>query len=102
LLLFVTFLIACKFCKLLFTVERGKVCYFLLLFVTACNFDKLLFTIEKGQGLYSIHCATGERVYLDFFPFLFFTIEGEGVKVNVFFFPRYMKRWKEEGGKGLI
>jgi hypothetical protein len=33
-------------------------CYFF----TACNFDKLFFTIEKGQGLYSIHCATGERV----------------------------------------
>jgi hypothetical protein len=24
------------------------------------------------------------------------------VEVNVFFSPRYMKRWKEEGGKGLI
>ncbi len=24
------------------------------------------------------------------------------MEVNVFFFPKYMKRWKEEGGKGLI
>jgi len=24
------------------------------------------------------------------------------VEVNVFFSPIYMKRWKEEGGKGLI
>ncbi len=24
------------------------------------------------------------------------------MKVNIFFSPRYMKRWKEEGGKGLI
>jgi hypothetical protein len=24
------------------------------------------------------------------------------VEVNVFFSPRYMKRWKEEGGKGYI
>jgi len=32
LLLFVTFCTICNFCKLLFTVERGKVCYFLLFF----------------------------------------------------------------------
>jgi hypothetical protein len=42
-----------------------------------------------------------ERVNLDFFSFLF-TVEGRGVEVNVFFFPKYMKRWKEEGEKGLI
>ncbi len=24
------------------------------------------------------------------------------MEVNVFFFPKYMKRWKEEGGKGYI
>jgi hypothetical protein len=24
------------------------------------------------------------------------------VEVNVFFPPRYMKRWKEDGGKGYI
>jgi hypothetical protein len=46
LLLSVTFFIGRKFCKLLFTAERGKVCYFF----TTCNFHKLLFTVEKGQG----------------------------------------------------
>jgi hypothetical protein len=29
-------------------------------FVIACNFDKLVFTVEKGQGLGFIHCAIGE------------------------------------------
>jgi hypothetical protein len=76
LLLFVSFFIICDFSNLLFTIERGKVCYFLLFFTT-CNFHKLLFIVEKGQGLYSIHCAMGENVHLDFFPY-FFTVEGEG------------------------
>ncbi len=51
LLFLVTFFTTYNFCKLLFTVERGKVRYFLLLFFIAGNFDKLLFTVEKGQGL---------------------------------------------------
>ncbi len=41
LLLLVTFFTGRKFCKLLFTSERGKVCYFLLLFllvVTLINY----------------------------------------------------------------
>jgi len=34
---------------------------------------------------------------------LFFIVEGEGGGGQCFrFSPRYMKRWKEEGGKGLI
>jgi hypothetical protein len=33
LLFFVIFFTICKFCNLLFTTERGKVCYFLLLFL---------------------------------------------------------------------
>jgi hypothetical protein len=49
--LFVIFFIARKFCKLLFTIERGKICYFFVTFFTACIFDKLLFIVEKGQGL---------------------------------------------------
>jgi len=44
LLFLVTFFIARNFWKLLFTVERGKVCYFLYLFFTAGDYDKLLFT----------------------------------------------------------
>ncbi len=38
-------------------------------FFTVYDFLKLLFIVEKGQGLYCIHCARGERVRLDFFPF---------------------------------
>ncbi len=41
LLLLVTFFIGRKFCKLLFTAKRGKVCYFLL-----------LFTAERGKVCY--------------------------------------------------
>ncbi len=61
LLTFVTFFTGRKFCKLLFTGERGKVCYFLLLFFTGCNFDKLLFTVAGGAGfiLYSL-CDGGK------------------------------------------
>jgi len=72
-------------------------------FFTGCNFDKLLFTVEKGQGLGSIHSAIGEleRVQVDCFS-SFFPVEGEGGGGQCFFFPRYMKRWKEEGGKGYI
>jgi len=44
----------------------------------------------------------GERVHLDFSPSFFLLLRGRGVEVNAFFFPRYMKRWKEEGGKGYI
>ncbi len=73
-LLLITFFTGCKFWKLLFTGERGKVCYFLLFFFSGCNFDKLLFTVEKGQGLGSIHCATGEfeRVQVDYFSSFFY------------------------------
>jgi len=38
LLLFVTFFTGRKFCKLLFTAERGKVCYFLFVLVTLINY----------------------------------------------------------------
>jgi hypothetical protein len=47
LLLFFT---ACNFYKLCFYCSRFIVCYFLLLFFTACNFHKLFFIVEKGQG----------------------------------------------------
>ncbi len=72
-LLLVTFFTGRKFCKLLFTGERGKVCYFLLLFVTACNFDKLLFTEPREPGFifYSLWDGGGERVHLDFFSSFF-------------------------------
>jgi hypothetical protein len=41
-------------------------------------------------------------VQVDFFPSIFLLLRGGGLEVNVFFSPRYMKRWKEEGGKGYI
>ncbi len=41
----------------------------------------------------------GKGCALIFFLF-FFLLRGRGVEVNVFFPPRYMKRWKEEGGTG--
>jgi hypothetical protein len=103
LLLFVTFFIVRKFYKLLFTVETGvkfvTFCYFFLLFVTFLNYFLLLrrarvyivFIVRGGKG-----CA------LIFFLYFFFLLRGRGVEVNVFFPPRYMKRWKEEGGKGYI
>jgi hypothetical protein len=43
-LTFCYFFTARKFWKLLFTVERGEVCYFLYLFFTVGNYDKLFFT----------------------------------------------------------
>ncbi len=39
---------------------------------------------------------------VDFFPSIFLLLRGRGVEVNVFFSTRYMKRWKEEGGKGYV
>ncbi len=84
-LLFVTFFADRKFYKLLFTGERGKICYFFLLFFTGCNFDKLLFTVEKGQGLYCVcDCAKGEleRVQVDFFPSFFLLLRGRSVTMD--------------------
>jgi hypothetical protein len=67
LLLFVTFFTTCNFCKLLFTIEGGKVSCF--------NF----FFIVQGEG-----------VHLYLFILISFTVEGEGVEVNVFFSPIHM------------
>ncbi len=56
LLLLVTFFTGRKFWKLLFTVERGKVCYFLYLFlllVTMINYFLL------GQGNYWVSLCKG-------------------------------------------
>jgi len=74
----------------------------LLLFLLLITLINYFLLCQEGQGLYYIHYATGERVHLDFSPFFFLLLRGKGVEVNVFFFPIYMKRWKEEGGKGYI
>jgi len=68
--------------------------------LTACNFHKLLFTVEKGQSSYSIHCATGERVHLEFFPSFFLLLRGRGLEVNVFFSP-FIGNVEGGGGKGV-
>ncbi len=68
----------CKFCKLLFTVERGKVCYFLLFFLLLVTLINYFLLLRRARVKGSIHCAMGERVHLDFFPSFFLTVEGEG------------------------
>jgi hypothetical protein len=84
LLLFVTFFISRKFCKLLFTglgVRFVTFCYFF----SGCNFEQLLFTTAGGAWfiLYSL-CDGGKGVGWFFF-FFFLILEREGVEVNVFF-----------------
>ncbi len=68
LLFFVTFFTAHKFCKLLFTAERGKVCYFLLLFLLLVTLINYFLLLGRARVKGSIHCARGERVQVDFFP----------------------------------
>ncbi len=51
----------------------------------------IVFIVRRGKG-----CT------LIFLVLFFLLLRGRGVEVNVFFFRRYMKRWKEEGGKGYI
>jgi hypothetical protein len=77
LLFFVTFFIGRKFCKLFFTSERGKVCYFLLLFlllITLINYFLLLrrakvyrvFIVRGGNLKGCKWRAWGVRVVLRF------------------------------------
>jgi hypothetical protein len=63
LLLLVTFFTGRKFCKLLFTGERGKVCYFLLLFLLVVTLNNYFLLGQEGQGegLYSL-CKGGTWV----------------------------------------
>ncbi len=104
LIILVTFFIARKFCKLLFTVERGMFvlfCYFFLLLV---SFRKLLFTVEKGQGLYWVDCARGGFRGAAWCIFLFFIFYCWGGRGNGYIFPpRYMGLgWKEDGEMGTF
>ncbi len=69
LLLFVTFFTSRKFCKLFFTTERGKVCYFLLLFLLLVTLINYFLLCQEGQGLYCIHCVTGKGCTLIFLLF---------------------------------
>ncbi len=74
-------------------------------FFIASNYDKLFFTGPRGQGFifYSLWDGGGKRVHLDFFSFIFWTVEGEGGGWRLMFlFSPSLEMWKEEGGKGLI
>jgi len=72
LLFLITFFIGRNFCKLLFTGEKGKVCYFFYFF-TAHEFRKLLFTGIGGPGFifYSLKDG-GEGCTLIFFLDIFY------------------------------
>ncbi len=76
LLLFFTI---CKYCKLFFTGERGKVCYFLLLIlllVTLINYF-LLLRRARVYRVFIVRRGNLKGCRLIFF-LLFFIIEGEG------------------------
>ncbi len=101
-LLFVTFFIARNFYKLLFIAETRVRFVTFLLFVTFINYF-LLLKRARVYGVFIVQGGEFKSVQVDFFPSIFFYCRGfRGVEVNAFFFLRYMKRWKEEGGKGYI
>jgi len=82
------FLLLRKFCKLLFTDEKGKVCYFLLLFLLLVTFINYFLLLRRAR-VYILFIVQGGNLKgctLIFFSFLFFIVEGEGVEVNVFLF----------------
>jgi hypothetical protein len=56
------FFIIRKFCKLLFTAEKGKVCYFFI----ACNFNNYFLLLRRAGFIFYSLCDW-ERVQLDFF-----------------------------------
>ncbi len=96
------FFTARNFYKLLFTAETGVRFVTFLLFVIFINYF-LLLRRARVYGVFIVKGGELKSVQVDFFPFIFFYCRGfRGVEVNVFFSPRYMKRWKEEGGKGYI
>jgi hypothetical protein len=49
LLLLVIFFIGRKFCKLLFTAKRGKVCYFWLLFLLVVTFINYFLLLKRAR-----------------------------------------------------
>ncbi len=100
-------------------------CYFLLLFFTARNFYKLLFTAETGvkfvtfllfvtfinyflllrrarvYGVFNVQGRELKSVHVDFFPSIFFTVEGLGGWKLTFFFPYTYEKVEGGGGKGV-
>jgi hypothetical protein len=77
LLLFVIFFTTRNVCKLLFTVERGKVCYFLLFFLLFITFINYFLLLRRARVYIVFIVRGGKGCTLIFFLF-FFTVEGEG------------------------
>ncbi len=100
LLLLVTFFTARKFCKLLFIVERGKVCYFLLLFLLLVIFINYFLLLRRARVHILFIVQRGKGCTLNFFLLFFYCWGGGGWRL-MFFFPPSLEMWKEEGGKGL-
>ncbi len=98
LLLLVIFFTARKFCKLFFTAERGKVCYFLLLFLLLVTFINYFLLLRRARVYILFIVRRGKGCTLNFF-LLFFTVEGEGGGVNVFF-PLHWKCGRRRGERG--
>jgi hypothetical protein len=67
--LFVTFFIACNFCKLLFYYWRFIVCYFLLFLLLLVTFINYFLLLRGARGIVVLYLfiVQGEGVRLDFF-----------------------------------
>ncbi len=72
LLLLVTFFTARKFCKLLFIVERGKVCYFLLLFLLLVIFINYFLLLRRARVHILFIVQRGKGCTLNFFLLFFY------------------------------
>ncbi len=88
-LLFVTFFIARNFYKLLFTIETGVRFVTFLLFVTFINYF-LLLRRARVYGVFIVQGGELKSVQVDFFPSIFFTVEGLGGWKLTYFFPLYI------------
>jgi len=97
LLFLVTFFTGCKFCKLLFIGERGKVCYFLLLFLLVVTLINYFLLLKRARVYIVLIVRRGKGCTLIFFLIFFLLLRGRGVEVNVIFFTS-LEMWKEEGG----
>jgi hypothetical protein len=84
--LFDTFFTARNFYKLLFTAETGVRFVTFLLFITFINYF-LLLRRARVYGVFIVQGGELKSVQVDFFPFIFFIVEGLGGWKLTFFFP---------------
>jgi len=89
LLFFVTFFTTRNFYKLLFIAEIGVRFVTFLLFVTFINYF-LLLRRARVYGVFIVQGGELKSVQVDFFPSIFFTVEGLGGWKLTFFFPIHM------------